>query len=133
MILDIERRMELRYTVIHGPGFDMTDRTDFGELGINCRTSLTLRGDLTRALMDFRTWFVKERSMLLSKYFSLTAGERDSFLETADNPFQLYQVGTMLSFHLQTRERFRKQGVFIPFYPEGEIHSSIPTNNHDNP
>ena len=133
LILDIERRMELRYTVIHGTDFDMTDRTDFGELGINCRTSLTLRGDLTRALMDFRTWFVKERSMLLSKYFSLTAGERDSFLETADNPFQLYQVGTMLSFHLQTRERFRKQGVFIPFYPEGEIHSSIPTNNHDNP
>lgn len=127
LILDIERRMELRYTVIHGTDFDMTDHTDFGKLCINCRTSLTLRGDLIRVLMDFRTWFVKERSRLLSKYFSLTAGERDSFLETADNPFQLYQVGTMLSFHLQTRERFRKQGVFIPFYPGGESNLVFPS------
>ena len=127
LILAIERRMELRYTVIHGTDFDMTDRPGFGKLCINCRTSLTLKGDLIRVLMDFRSWFAQERSRLLSKYFSLTAGERDAFLETAESPFQLYQVGTMLSFHLQTRERFRKQGVFIPFYPGGESNLVFPS------
>uniref|UniRef100_UPI004047BAB6 hypothetical protein n=1 Tax=Algoriphagus sp. TaxID=1872435 RepID=UPI004047BAB6 len=126
LILDIERRMELRYTVIHGTDFNMTDRTDFGELCINCRTSLTLRGDLIRVLMDFRSWFTQVRSRLLSKYFSLTNGERDAFLETAESPFQLYQVGTMLSFHLQTRERFRKQGVFIPYNLGGELNANAP-------
>ena len=127
LILDIERRMELRYTVIHGTDFDMQDRADFGELCINCRTSLTLEGDLIRVLIDFRDWFAQERSNLLCKYFSLTAGERDAFLETCDSPFELYQVGTLLSFHLQTRERFRKQGVYIPFYPGGESSLVFPS------
>ncbi len=126
LILDIERRMELRYTVIHGTDFEMVDLTDFGELCINTYTSLTLEGDLIRVLMDFRDWFAQERSKLLRKYFSLTAGERDAFLETCDSPFDLYQVGTMLSFHLQTRERFRKQGVYIPFFPGGESHLVFP-------
>ena len=127
LILDIERRMELRYTVIHGTDFEMVDLTDFGELCINTHTSLTLEGDLIRVLIDFRDWFAQERRNLLCKYFSLTAGERDAFLETCDSPFDLYQVGTMLSFHLQTRERFRKQGVFIPFYPGGESHLVFPS------
>jgi hypothetical protein len=128
LILDIERRMELRYTVIHGTDFDMTDLTDFGKVCINTRTCLTLEGDLVRVLIDFRDWFAQERRKLLCKYFSLTAGERDAFLETAESPFQLYQVGTMLSFHLQTRERFRKQGGFIPFYPGGESSLVFPSD-----
>ena len=120
LILDIEQRMEHRYTVIHGTDFDMQAQADFGKLCINCRTSLTLKGNLIEVLMAFRDWFAQERSKLLCKYFSLTAAERDEFLETCKSSVELYQVGTLLSFHLQTRERFRKQGVFIPFYPGGE-------------
>lgn len=126
LILDIERRMELRYTVIHGTDFDVQAEANVGEIFINCRTSFSLASSLLADIQDFRSWFAQERSTLLGKYFSLTAAERDAFLETADSPFQLYQVGTMLSFHLQTRERFRKQGVFIPFYPGGESNLVFP-------
>jgi hypothetical protein len=115
LILDIERRMELRYTVIHGTDFDIQVQTDFSQLCVNCRTTFALEGSLLAAIQDFRNWFQQERATLLVQYFALTAAERDAFLETADNPFELYQVGTLLSFHIQTRERFRKQGVFIPF------------------
>ncbi len=115
LILDIERRMELRYTVIHGTDFDIILQESRGEIRVNCRTSFSLDFILLTAIKAFRGWFQQERAKLLVQYFALTAAERDSFLETADNPFQLYQVGTMLSFHIQTRERFRKQGVFIPF------------------
>jgi hypothetical protein len=115
LILDIERRMELRYTVIHGTDFDISIRSGFGEVCVNCRTTFALEGSLLAAIQDFRNWFQQERAKLLVQYFALTAAERDAFLETADNPFELYQVGTLLSFHIQTRERFRKQGVFIPF------------------
>jgi len=115
LILDIERRMELRYTVIHGTDFDISIRSSFGEVCVNCRTPFALEGDLLADIQAFRDWFQQERAKLLVQYFALTAAERDAFLETADNPFELYQVGTMLSFHIQTRERFRKQGVFIPF------------------
>ena len=115
LILDIERRMELRYTVIHGTDFDISLHQGRGEIRVNCRTSFSLDFSLLTAIQAFRGWFQQERAKLLVQYFALTAAERDSFLETADNPFQLYQVGTMLSFHIQTRERFRKQGVFIPF------------------
>jgi hypothetical protein len=115
LILDIERRMELRYTVIHGTDFDIQVQADFSQLCVNCRTTFALEGNLLAAIQDFRNWFQQERAKLLVQYFALTAAERDAFLETADSPFELYQVGTMLSFHIQTRERFRKQGVFIPF------------------
>ena len=115
LILGIERRMELRYTVIHGTDFDISLQESRGEIRVNCRTSFSLDFSLLTAIQVFRGWFQQERAKLLVQYFALTAAERDSFLETADNPFQLYQVGTMLSFHIQTRERFRKQGVFIPF------------------
>jgi hypothetical protein len=121
LILDIERRMELRYTVLHGTDFEIQAEANLGSVCVNCRTSFSLEGRLLGDLQDFRSWFAQERRKLLCKYFSLTAAERDAFLETADSPFQLYQVGTMLSFHMQTRERFRKQGVFIPFYPGGEL------------
>jgi hypothetical protein len=121
LILDIERRMELRYTVMHGTDFDISIRSGFGDVCVNCRTSFALEGDLLADIQAFRDWFQQERAKLLVHYFALTAAERDSFLETADNPFQLYQVGTMLSFHIQTRERFRKQGVFIPFQLGGDI------------
>jgi hypothetical protein len=121
LILDIERRMELRYTVIHGTDFDISVFPSFGEVCVNCRTTFALEGNLLAAIQDFRSWFQQERAKLLVQYFALTAAERDAFLETADNPFELYQVGTMLSFHIQTRERFRKQGVFIPFRLGGEI------------
>ena len=127
LILDIERRMELRYTVIHGTDFDVQAEANVGEIFINCRTSFSLAGSLLADIQDFRSWFAQERSTLLGKYFSLTAAERDAFLETADSPFQLYQVGTMPSFHIQTRERFRKQGVFIPFYPGGESNLVFPS------
>jgi hypothetical protein len=115
LILDIERRMELRYTVIHGTDFDISLQEGRGEIRVNCRTSFSLDSHLLTAIQDFSRWFQQERAKLLVQYFALTAAERDAFLETADNPFELYQVGTMLSFHIQTRERFRKQGVFIPF------------------
>ena len=107
--------MELRYTVIHGTDFDISLHEGRGEIRVNCRTSFSLDFSLLTAIQAFRGWFQQERAKLLVQYFALTAAERDSFLETADNPFQLYQVGIMLSFHIQTRERFRKQGVFIPF------------------
>ena len=124
LILDIERRMELRYTVIHGTDFEIVVRSGFGEVCVNCRTTFFLEGILLADIQSFRGWFQQERAKLLVQYFALTAAERDAFLETADNPFELYQVGTMLSFHIQTRERFRKQGVFIPFRLGGEINSS---------
>jgi hypothetical protein len=121
LILDIERRMELRYTVIHGTDFDISVFPGFGEVCVNCRTPFALEGILLADIQAFRDWFQQERAKLLIQYFALTAAERDAFLETADNPFELYQVGTLLSFHIQTRERFRKQGVFIPFWLGGEI------------
>ena len=125
LILDIERRMELRYTVIHGTDFDIQVQADFSQLCINCRTTFALEGTLLTAIQAFRVWFEQERSKLLLQYFALTSTERDEFLETADSPFELYQVGTMLSFHLQTRERFRKQGIFIPFWLGGEIRTAF--------
>ena len=115
LILDIERRMELRYTVIHGTDFDIEVQADFSQICVNSRTTFSLDGILLAEIQAFKGWFQQERAKLLVQYFALTAAERDAFLETADNPFELYQVGTMLSFHIQTRERFRKQGVFIPF------------------
>ena len=121
LILDIEQRMELRYTVIHGTDFDISLQEGSGEIRINYRSSFSLDFNLLTAIQAFRSWFEQERAKLLVKFFALTAAERDAFLETTDSPFQLYQVGTMLSFHIQTRERFRKQGVFIPFELGGEI------------
>jgi hypothetical protein len=124
LILDIERRMELRYTVIHGTDFDIKPNSNFSQVCVNCRTTFVLEGRLLADLQDFKEWFQQERAQLLVQYFALTTAERDAFLESADNPFELYQVGTMLSFHIQTRERFRKQGVFIPFRLGGEMNST---------
>lgn len=128
LILHIERRMELRYTVIHGTDFDIQPNSNFSQVCVNCRTPFALEGILPADIQAFRNWFQQERTQLLVQYFALTTSERDAFLETADNPFELYQVGTMLSFHIQTRERFRKQGIFIPFWLGGELNSSFHTD-----
>ena len=98
LILDIERRMELRYTVIHGTDFDISVFPGFGEVCVNCRTTFGLEGTLLAAIQDFRSWFQQERAQLLVQYFALTTAERDAFLETADNPFELYQVRNLAFF-----------------------------------
>jgi hypothetical protein len=66
-------------------------------------------------LEDFLGWFEKERKRLFDHYFSMTEGEVDQFMEYSKNLYEIYSVITLLSYHLEVRDRFRKQGIYIPY------------------
>jgi hypothetical protein len=44
----------------------------------------------------------------------MTEGEVDQFMEYAKNLYEIYSEITLLSYHPEVRDRFRKQGIYIP-------------------
>jgi hypothetical protein len=115
-ILDIERRMEeSRNFMMFGNTFLIDHFGTERKITINYAIIFMLDEDAIAPTDRFISWFETERKKLVIKYFSLNQGEVDEFLETNEEINAFYEVGTLLSFHLDIRERFRKQGVFIPF------------------
>lgn len=115
-ILDIETRLEERgFSYIFGCSFLLKEYADFYEVEINSSTTVRLEDSLALSVDQLIHWFENERKILLDHYFSLTTTEVDEFLEHTQEPWQLYEVGALLSYHLDIREKFRKEGIFIPF------------------
>lgn len=115
-ILDIERRMEESYYYeIYGCVFEIDQLGSERKITIGLIISFLLDEVSIAPTEKFLAWFEYERKKLLIKYFSLTQGEYDDFLENSDDIMDICQVISQLSYHLDIRDKFRKQGIYIPY------------------
>ena len=80
---------------------------------IHCDRSKLIGGNADIFSETF-PWLLNMQKPLVKKYYALTESETIQFLDTTDVPDPLASV-QMLSFHLEVRERARKQGEIIPF------------------
>ena len=116
-LLRIEKRMEdCQYWRLHGSAFMRLEQEACrGKLNFPLAKNLNLDPDLRQTLETFLNWFAEERKKWLDYYFALTATEYDQFMEQNTDEEKLFNVNCLLSFHLEIREKLRKQGLFIPF------------------
>jgi hypothetical protein len=114
-ITSLEERLEGTYLKLYGSIFNIARQKDHFEVCIELSTTLLLEDKELGKLSYFLNWFDQERDKLIAKYFAFTSSELEEFQETTTSPFELYQVRKSLSYHLAIRERFRKDGVFIPY------------------
>lgn len=121
-VLEIEKRMEEgSYATFYGCIFQIDHFGDERKITTNYDINFLLDEDVIAPVAKFLTWFDNERKKLVVKYFSLTQGEVDDFLENNKELDAFHQIGSLLSFHLATRERCRKNGIYIPFDLGGGI------------
>jgi hypothetical protein len=114
-ITSLEERLEGTYLMLYGSIFNITRKKDHFEACIELSTTLLLEDQELGNASYFLNWFDKERDKLIAKYFAFTSSELEEFQETTTSPFEVYQVRKSLSYHLAIRERFRNQGIFIPY------------------
>ncbi|WP_148660230.1 hypothetical protein [Algoriphagus sanaruensis] len=116
-LLEIENRMEdHQYWRLHGSTFTRLEQEEYeGKLNFPFSKDLNFEPELRETIESFLGWFAKERKVWLDYYFALTPTEYDSFIEQCNSSWELFQVNHLLSYHWEVREKFRKQGVFIPF------------------
>jgi hypothetical protein len=121
-ILDIERRMEESYYYeIFGKIFQIDGFGPERKIKVNYGISFRMDEGFIAPFERFLTWFDLERKKLVVKYFSLTQAEVDDYLENSDEFDAFYKIGSQLSFQLDTREKFRKNGIYIPYDLGGAI------------
>ncbi|WP_157807155.1 hypothetical protein [Algoriphagus formosus] len=115
-VLEIEEKIERnQYWRLQGM---MTSIEFFPTEWKLCRPlglSFEIEDNLIAVAEEFLTWFEIERKKLVLHYFSLTQSELDEFMDQNTDPDLEYRVKRLLSFHLDNRERFRKEGVYIPY------------------
>lgn len=114
-IVEIEKLLEKKYTKVYGWFYEKEKRGFAWHITIYFNTRFQTEDRVITDLQDFLSWFEKERKRLFDHYFSMTSGEVDQFIDQAKYPYEIYRVITLVSYHLEIRERFKKQGVFIPF------------------
>lgn len=114
-ISSLEERLEGTYLKLYGSVFNITRQKDHFEICVELSTTLFLENEELGKLSYFLNWFEQERDKLIAKYFTLTTSELEEFEEHTRSAYELYQVRKSLAYHLSIRERFRKQGLFIPY------------------
>jgi hypothetical protein len=114
-IVAIEQVLEENYSKVYGWFYKSEKIGDLREITIHVTTRFRSEEPLFAQLEEFLSWFEKDRKKLFDHYFSMTEGEVDQFLEHSKNLYEIYSVITLLSYHLDVRDRFRKQGIFIPY------------------
>lgn len=114
-IIRLEERLEGNYIKLYGSIFNVSQKKDHFEVCIELSTTLLLEEEELAKASYFLNWFDQERDKLIIKYFTFTTGELDEFEENTKSAYELYQVKKSLAYHLSIRERFRKQGIFIPY------------------
>jgi hypothetical protein len=114
-ITSLEERLEGTYLKLYGSIFNITRQKDHFEVCIELSTTLLLEDKELGRLSYFLNWFDQERDKLIAKYFTFTNSELEEFEENTKSAYELYQVRKSLAYHLSIRERFRTQGIFIPY------------------
>lgn len=114
-ITGLEERLENNYLKLYGSVFNISRQKNHFEVCIELSTTLTLENEELGKASYFLNWFDQERDKLIAKYFTFTNSELEEFQETTKSAIELYQVRKSLAYHLSIRERFRKQGIFIPY------------------
>lgn len=116
-LLHIEERMEeSHYWRLHGGVFTRLEQEFYkGKLQFWVMDSARLETEIRQPVEDFLKWFAEERKKWTDYYFALTSSEYDEFIEQNTDKEELFRVDHLLGFHWETREKFRKQGVYIPF------------------
>lgn len=114
-IVEVEKLLEKKYTKVYGWFYELENLGTAWHITIYFNTRFQTEDQVITDLKDFLSWFEKERKRLFDHYFSMTSGEVDQFIDQAKYPYQIYRVITLVSYHLEIRERFKKQGVYIPF------------------
>lgn len=101
-ILEEGGNQQLLYTLNEEEGYQ-----------IRCRSSI-LTGENADIFSSSFPWLLAMQKPLVQKYFALTESETIQFLESTDVMDPAASI-RMLSFHLEVREKARKQGEIIPF------------------
>jgi hypothetical protein len=114
-IVEVEKLLEKKYSKVYGWFYELENLGTAWHITIYFNTRFQTEDPLITELKDFLSWFEKERKRLFDHYFSMTSGEVDQFIDQAKYPYEIYRVITLVSYHLEIRERFKKQGIFIPF------------------
>lgn len=115
-ILNLENRLEDRgYHQINGSIFKFQLQETCWKVEIKAYRTLFICEPLIGDFFDFMNWFESERKRLVRLYFAFTAEELDEFLETDPAPDICYRMKYLLSYHLEIRNRYRKNGIFLPF------------------
>jgi hypothetical protein len=114
-IVAIEKIIERKYNLVYGWFYESERLESVWKISIHVNTQFHTEDPLISQLQTFLAWFKREQKRLVYHNFSLNSAEVDEFLETTKSPYRIYQVCRLLSYHLDIREKFRKEGVFIPF------------------
>lgn len=115
LVLDWESRLENDYTELYGSIFHFQKVYGGFEVKIRLQTKIKLEDLIIEKADEFLDWFDKQRDRLLLKYFSFTRSELEEFEETTKSVLDLYKVRKSLNFHIEIREKFKKNGIYIPF------------------
>ena len=115
-ILDVEERLEGNfYYELEDNCFEFRFQDPYWEVMILTETKIRFSEPIFGEYARFLRWFHEERKRLVKYYFALTAEEMDEFLESDPKPYHYYRVNKLLSYHLEIRNSFRKNGIFLPF------------------
>jgi len=117
-LLKIEQRIEDGfYWMLHGGTVFTRKEQEFyeGKLNLPLLGRPKLEEDIRQPVEGFLKWFAEERKKWVDYYFALTPAELDKFMEQNLLEDEAFRVNHLLNFHWEIREKFRKQGVFIPF------------------
>ncbi len=114
-ILEWENRLESEYAELYGPIFSILEEENYFSVTIRLETTVKVVDSILGKAVQFLESFDKEREKLLIKYFSFTRSELEEFEENTRSPYELYQVAKSLNYHIGIREKFRNQGILIPY------------------
>ena len=114
-ILEWENRLESGYAELYGPIFSILKEEDCFFVTIRLETTVKVVDSILGKAIHFLEFFDKEREKLLIKYFSFTRSELEEFEENTHSPYELYQVAKSLNYHISIREKFKNQGILIPY------------------
>lgn len=114
-ILEWENRLESEYAELYGPIFSILKEENYFSVTIRLETTVKVLDSILGKAVQFLESFDKEREKLLIKYFSFTRSELEEFEENTRSPYELYQVAKSLNYHMGIREKFRNQGILIPY------------------
>jgi len=117
-LLQIEQRIEDGfYWMLHdGWVFTRMEQEFYeGKLNLPLPDDYKLEEAVRQPVEEFLKWFAEERKKWVDYYFALTPAELDEFMEQNTLEDEAFRVNHLLNYHWEIREKFRKQGIFIPF------------------
>jgi hypothetical protein len=107
--------------MLHGGSVFTRKEQEFyeGKLNLPLVDGPKLEEEVRQQVEGFLKWFAEERKKWVDHYFALTPAEYDEFMEQNTLEMEAFRVNHLLSFHWEIREKFRKEGIFIPFDMRG--------------